>query len=105
MLLSFVWSSSFLLSLLLLTVFAGECDEPDSTHTHLDCGELLMWEDHRSPASTVIKLALPESLAMSPFSLYISTCHEETTGHTTVKLFDGTGGNLFPQRSLQIIQP
>ena len=100
MLLSFVWSSSFLLSLLLLTVFAGECDEPDSTHTHLDCGELLMWEDHRSPASTVIKLALPESLAMSPFSLYISTCHEETTGSSTKSsYFVGEGFDLVSHRA------
>ena len=79
-----------LLKLLLLLaspwpLLADDCNAED---THISCGELVVFNDTRSPASTVFRIALPESLLRSSYTFYASTCHKETTGHTTVKLYD-----------------
>jgi len=56
--------------------------------THIGCGELVVWNDTQSPASTVLLLQFPEGFAAragSDWSVHLSTCHSHTSAATTVR--------------------
>jgi len=101
----------FLVFLLLtaatLRVNGGEKDAvvECTTDTHVQCGELIMWNETRSPASTVLQLEFPDHFeAGAGWSVHLSTCHELTTASTTIKLFDACplaadSGPLFTEQS------
>jgi hypothetical protein len=55
--------------------------------SYLRCGEQLLWNDTLNPSSAVLEIRLPTSLPYR-WSAYLSTCHENTTASTSIKLFD-----------------
>jgi hypothetical protein len=79
----------FLLWLGLSVVNGGEDNSgPDClTDTHIQCGELIVWNETRSPSSTILQLKFPERFdASAGWSVHLSTCHEVTTASTTIKV-------------------
>ena len=81
--------------------------------THVECGELVTWNDTASPASTILELSFPVGFDARSGAVRLSTCHKGTTASTTLKLFDAcpltadsgaadpaaagkTGGGLLP---------
>ena len=62
----------------------GSC----SHDTHIECGELVVWNDTQTPASVVLQLRFPPDFSHDSWSVQLSTCHEGTSASTTVRLFD-----------------
>jgi hypothetical protein len=74
--------------LLLLTIkFVSPLS--DCLHdTHIECGELVTWNDTATPSSTVLEITFPTVQIGANWSVHLTTCHERTSASTTLKLFD-----------------
>jgi hypothetical protein len=55
--------------------------------SHIQCGELVVWEDTKSPASTILQLKFPRHVDVTAgWSVSLSTRHQNTTSSTTIKV-------------------